>query len=165
MTSKDLLTSEKIMLRTESEYLVTMLQLTVLQLNTHSVIKSHGLEIMEKHGSSNLNYHIVLAMRTTLIKELPDTESDKMSNFIKHSESELTHISEIIHLLQFILVLSFLILLEFNSQMHSLSSFTVVQMQVTAETPSQMSLMMSVVPLAMVTEANTFAPTQMENTL
>jgi len=137
----------------------------VLPLNILLVIKSYGMENLEKPGSSNLSYLTLLPKKTMLIKELLDTELEKMSKIIKHSESVLTLISENI-LFMLIQALSFQILQEFSSLTLSPFSYIVgvfLQTQANAVTPSITSSTTSVVLSTTVIEVDTFVLIPMEN--
>ena len=135
----------------------------MLPLNILSVIKYNGMASLEKHGFSNLNYHTVSLKKIMPIKELLDSELEKMSKTSKHSESELTHTLEIILQLQSSQVSSYQTLQGYNSPTLSPSSFTAVQIQILVATLSQTSSITSVVPSATVIEVNMFVLTLMGN--
>merc|ERR1719263_497227 len=105
-----------------------MLQHMELLLNILLVIKSFGMEMEVKHGSSNLNCHMELPRRIMPTKELLDIESEQTLQLIVLTELEPILISEIIKL-QSQTVLKLQMHQVLYLPMLSLSSFTVVQMR------------------------------------
>lgn len=84
----------KTLLKMEFKFGELMLQDTELLLNIHFMTKLSGWEKMERHGSFNPNYLMVLIKLIMQIKIIQVTELDQMSKAITLMELVLTPSSE-----------------------------------------------------------------------